>query len=115
MFLPDHTISLSSHLQMGIPVVASPGAEMLTPQELMPTEHLASHPPHRAVSEKTTFLPSNDSEASEDESPSCAWSLWTVTPGSDPCGAGGIRARLRQKPPAENLPLAMVLKLVFLS
>lgn len=45
---------------MGIPVVASPGAEMLTPQELMPTEHLASHPPHRAVSEGpglTGFFP----------------------------------------------------------
>ena len=45
---------------MGIPVVASPGAEMLTPRELTPAEHLALHPPHRAVSEGpglTGFFP----------------------------------------------------------
>ena len=60
MFLPDHSVSLSAHLQMGIPVVASPGAEMLTPRELMPAEHLALHLPHRAVSEGpglTGFFP----------------------------------------------------------
>ena len=61
------------------------------------------------------FLPSNDFKASQDGSPFCPWSLETVTPGSDPGRTGGIRARLRQSRLLKNVPLAMVLKFVFLS
>ena len=126
--------TLLSHLWLKVHEAVMPrslGSRPAKPHAQCPAAdtHQARHPtleslhaaagdrgrPHDAVSEKPSFLPSNGFKASQNGSPFCPWSLETVTPGSDPRRAGGIRARLRQSRLLKNVPLAMVLKFVFLS